>query len=439
MMRTGRDGRYLLADLPRRRIVLTASRPGYYTHRAAGRSGSRVILDCSSGCATTETDFDLIRGGVIGGSVVDKLQEPVERVQVSAWRISSAAASGRADMPQAVTDDRGSFRLAGLRPGIYRLTAQGRAPGSAREARTIEVKVGESEIVKNIAITLGSQATYQVSGVLVGPGFTKGGRTLLKLEDLSGSRRNLTARTAEDGGFRFNAVAEGRYLASATFSKRNPSRRGHQFLDVIEVRGDIDGLILHPASAGVVRGTIQISSGRVPARIPLLLSSNEGFGSRHFFVRTVEPRFEVGDLFPGSYRVEARSRQLYVKGVRQGEDIVPADDVTVSSGTNELVIVVAADQSKVYGKIRSPHGSEPLPHARVALDGASGKLSVLADQRGRFIFERVIPGEYRICAWSDIPADEVEDEIRWEQAGCANKIIPVEPDSQVEIDMRAAP
>ena len=84
MMRTGRDGRYLLADLPRRRIVLTASRPGYYTHHAAGRSGSRVILDCSSGCATKETDFDLVRGGVITGSVVDKLQEPVDRVQVSA-------------------------------------------------------------------------------------------------------------------------------------------------------------------------------------------------------------------------------------------------------------------------------------------------------------------------------------------------------------------
>ena len=128
-----------------------------------------------------------------------------------------------------------------------------------------------------------------------------------------------------------------------------------------------------------------------------------------------------------------------MRGLRQGEDIVPADDVTVSPGTNELVIVVAADQSKVYGKIRSPHSSEPLPHARVALDGAVGKLSVLADQRGCFIFERVIPGEYRICAWSDIPVDEVEDEIRWEQAGCANKIIPVEPDSQVEIDLRAAP
>ena len=89
--------------------------------------------------------------------------------------------------------------------------------------------------------------------------------------------------------------------------------------------------------------------------------------------------------------------------------------------------------------IRSPHGSEPLPHARVALDGEAGKLSALADQRGRFVFERVIPGEYRICAWSDIPVDEVEDEIRWEQAGCANKIIPVEPGSQVEIDLRAAP
>ena len=205
------------------------------------------------------------------------------------------------------------------------------------------------------------------------------------------------------------------------------------------MRGDIEGLILHPAGSGVIRGTIEISTGGVPAQIQLLLSSNEGFGRRLFRVSTVEPRFEIGDLFPGSYRVEAGSRQLYVRGVRRGEEIVPADDVAVSPGTNELVIVVAADQSKVYGMIRSPHGSEPLPHALVALDGAIGKLSVLADQRGRFIFERVIPGEYRICAWSDIPADEVEDEIRWEQAGCANKIIPVEPGSQVEIDLRAAP
>ena len=115
------------------------------------------------------------------------------------------------------------------------------------------------------------------------------------------------------------------------------------------------------------------------------------------------------------------------------------DDVTVSSGTDRFDIVVAADHGQVYGTIREPRTRRPLPHARVALDGAAGKVLAQADQVGRFVFGKVVPGEYRICAWADILPDEVEDETRWEEAGCVHKIIPVEPDNQVEIDLTAAP
>ena len=434
------DGRYQLLNLPAARIVLTAYRPGYYTRLAAGRSGSRIVLDCSSICARSGTDFELIHGAVISGVVVDKLREPIERVRVSARPSGEpSSARQRTQAGQAVTDDRGQFRLAGLRPGAYTLTAQGSAPGSPQEARTVEVEVHEGKQIDGLTITFGGQAAYQVSGVLAGMSPAKGDRVQIRLEGTGGSRQNFATRAGEDSNFHFAAVTEGRYLASAIVAKQGPRPSTRQFLDVVDVRGNIEGLVLRPAATGIVRGTVALAAGTAPSQFQLGFSSNEGFGSRWFRFTTGEPRFEVQGLVPGSYRVEARSSQVYVKGIRQGEDIASADDVTVSSGANRLDIVVAADHSQVYGTIREPRTGRPLPHASVALDGRGRKNLVQADQAGRFLFGKVIPGEYRICAWADIPAEKVEDEVSWEQAGCEHKIIPIDPESQVEIDLRAAP
>ena len=438
--RSRRDGRYQLLNLPAARIVLTAYRPGYYTRLAAGRSGSRIVLDCSSGCAQTGADFELIRGAVISGVVVDRLREPIDRVRVSTRPISGpSGARGGTGAAQAVTDDRGQFRLASLRPGVYTLTAQGSAPGSPREARTVEVEVHEGERIDGLTITFGSQAAYQVSGVLAGMSPAKGDRVQIRLEGIGGSRQNLSTRAGEDSNFHFAAVTEGRYLASAIVAQQGSGPSTRQFLDVVDVRGNIEGLVLRPAATGIVRGTVELAAGTAPSQFQLRFSSNEGFGNRWFRVKTAEPRFEVQDLVPGSYRVEARSSQVYVKGIRQGEGIASADNVTVSSGANRLDIVVAADHSQVYGMIREPRTGRPLPHASVALDGRGRKNLVQADQAGRFLFGKVIPGEYRICAWADMPAEKVADEVSWEQAGCEHKIIPIDPESQVEIDLRAAP
>ena len=95
--------------------------------------------------------------------------------------------------------------------------------------------------------------------------------------------------------------------------------------------------------------------------------------------------------------------------------------------------------AKFTGQSCAPTTGRPLPHGRVALDGDGGRLRVQSDQAGRFLFGKVIPGEYRICAWADIAPERVADEAEWERAGCENKIIPIDPDSEVEIDLTAAP
>jgi Carboxypeptidase regulatory-like domain len=113
--------------------------------------------------------------------------------------------------------------------------------------------------------------------------------------------------------------------------------------------------------------------------------------------------------------------------------------VILSPGLNRITVIAAADQSQVYGMILDPKTSQPLPNARVALQGDRGEYSVQTDQAGRFLFGKIIPGEYRICAWTDIAPERVAEEATWEQAGCQSRIIPIAPASEVEIDLKAAP
>ena len=82
--RSGPNGHFTLENLPAGRVVLTASRSGYYTRLAAGRAASEIRLDCTAGCAYSDLDFELVRGAVVTGSVADALGEP-SKALVSRW------------------------------------------------------------------------------------------------------------------------------------------------------------------------------------------------------------------------------------------------------------------------------------------------------------------------------------------------------------------
>ena len=385
-----------------------------------------------------DAHFELIRGAVIAGSVVDHLGEPIDGVQVSVRPIHSATERRNVrDIAQGPTDDRGKFRLAGLSPGVYSVTARGNAPGLPRETLTVQVEVDESQQFDGLTITFGGRARFRVSGVLVGVRTENLGRARIRLEGAEGSDRDFSSIVGDDGTFRFRRVIEGRYVASAVVGREGSSRHRRHFLGLIHVRSNIEGLTLQPAATAALRGTLE-NAAKAASPLRLLFTSTEGHGSRWLRVRGGEAHFELEGLVPGSYRIEARSSEVYVKGIRRQGKISSAEEVDLSSGPNRLDILIAADYSQIYGTVREPGTKRPLPHARVALDSDNGKISVQADQSAHFRFEKVMPGEYRICAWADMLIEDVEYETNWEEAGCANKIIPVEPESQVEIDLTAA-
>ncbi|MBI3695347.1 MAG: carboxypeptidase regulatory-like domain-containing protein [Acidobacteria bacterium] len=436
--RTAPDGRYRLLNVPPQRILLTASRPGYYTRRAAGRSGSEILLDCSAGCGDSRKDFELVRGAVITGLVIDKLGEPVEGARISASRTTRSKGGGDETVSaRAVTDDRGLFRLAGLEAGAYTVTARGMGPGSSNAARALELEVQEGQEIDGVTIILQSDTVFRVSGTVVGIEPVPSGPIGIHLERRG---RRLSVEAEKDGRFDFRGVLPDKYRASAVLPGQDGGKAGMIFLGVIDVQSDMTGLILRPSLTSLVQGTVKLATGPLPSQFPLAFSSKVGLDVREVLVKAPDFSFRIPDLLPGSYDIQAPTSSVYVKGVLRGDGIVPPTDITVSAGgINRLEIVVAADHARVYGTIRQRGSGLPLPHARVALEGSNGILSKQADQAGRFLFASVVPGEYRVCAWADIRPELTEDQASWERAGCATKVFPVEPDSDVEMDLAAAP
>ena len=440
--KTAGDGRYQLAGLPPGRTIVSASRPGYYT-RVAGKSGdSEILLDCVSGRGYAHNDFERFRGGVISGRVVDELAEPVERIPISLSRANPQKGGGDERVPTRVmTDDRGMFRVAGLEPGIYVVSARQKAGRFSYEADTESVKVRAGRETDGVSITLRRVPLFRVAGAVAGLGTAPDTRIKILLERVPKQGRSLSINAEKDGRFDFHDVPAGRYHLFAHLFEQNAHRSRTLLLrDAIDVQSDITDLIVQPSPSTGVAGAVRVVSGVAPPKFRLTFSSVGGRGSRGIQVMAPDYQFAIRDLPPGSYDIKAAGPEVYLKGIAAGGNLAPPRNVTVSAGgVTRLEILAAADHGRVRGTVRQGGTRSPVPHARVAIDGARGIRSEQADQNGRFLFANVIPGEYRICAWPDIRPELIDHEASWEKAGCAGKIFPVEPNSEVELDLTPAP
>lgn len=129
---TDADGRYEVADLPAGRFSLTVMRNGYVSLQFGQQRPFEPgrPLELADGQLIERVDFALPRGSVISGRVTDELGEPMAGVRMQAMRyrylpsgvrqLVPANLGGRFNM---VTNDLGEFRVFGLMPGTYVLSA----------------------------------------------------------------------------------------------------------------------------------------------------------------------------------------------------------------------------------------------------------------------------------------------------------------------------
>ncbi|MCB9383231.1 MAG: carboxypeptidase regulatory-like domain-containing protein [Bryobacterales bacterium] len=457
MARSDAEGRWSIAGPLEGRYFVSASRAGYYVALADGTARSSVLVDCAATCGPV--DFELVRGGAVNGVVEDDQGEPLQNVAIALRRegedeerpetrsdfgrgpsrFGRGGPGGSWGGDEVRSDDMGRFRVAGLQPGRYSISADGnRRPGAVRYSLagepTIEVEAGE-ELDMRVAMQRSvTPSGLKISGVVQGVDLS-GGRRMLFVSEMrdaaSGVAPRFTQRTTavrEDGSFEVAGLTPARY----SFTLHQDGGRGPMMrtaLGPVDVRGDMTGLTLTPVPTVRVAGRFELDSDGEARGLMAQLDPLDGSPSINVNAGRMDRDF--AERAPaGLYRIRVRSRDWFLDGVELNGEAVDPERTPILGDTTELVIHVSDRFARVEGLVRAPSPEAASPRYRVTLtsEGAEGRPDEQStDQNGGFVFERITPGEYRICAR---PYDAERD------AACAiERRFPVEAGAEIELGL----
>ncbi|PYR61844.1 MAG: hypothetical protein DMF85_01230 [Acidobacteria bacterium] len=323
---TDEQGRFQIGELVAGTYTISASKAGFvdgiYGQRRPAQPGTPVQL--SDGQQLGSVDVRLLRGGVITGRVLDEDGEPLARAMVTVMRYQYVRGE-RQLTPAGVdqSDDRGQYRVFGLPPGEYFVSATatgiagalrgvaaaviggagagrggpGRGgpgalggglgalfgagaeadpeptgyaptyyPGVIAPSEATKIPVAGGQETTGIDFQLQLVPTITVSGIVVGTEGTSVGVTLLPDDGGAGILRGqmFRANTKEDGTFSIVNVTPGRYTAVARSGGRSDEPRAAT--QNLLVNGEnITGLTLTLIGGITVSGNITVESSGTPA------------------------------------------------------------------------------------------------------------------------------------------------------------------------------
>lgn len=163
---TDGQGRFVFNALPAGNYRLSATRSPYlatnYGQTRAGGAGRSILLGSGQQVALT---FPMLRPGSIEGTIVDELGAPLVNGQVQATRYGMVQGVRRTTASVTVgTDDRGRYRLFGLAPGDYYISA---APQGFQMQTLQRAAIGQASYERAIQAALAGRGASEPTGLSI--------------------------------------------------------------------------------------------------------------------------------------------------------------------------------------------------------------------------------------------------------------------------------
>ncbi|MEO8435694.1 MAG: carboxypeptidase-like regulatory domain-containing protein, partial [Pyrinomonadaceae bacterium] len=447
---TDPEGKYRITGVPEGAFLIAPAAPAFVISDVSNSGGQTLIIN--KGDNVEGIDFDLIRGGVITGKITDANGLPIveEGVNLLSAENSRSGSSSHISV-NFQTDDRGIYRIFGIRPGrykvyvgaqsVYRGVGRGRRslpitfyPDTPEAAKAAVIEIGEGTEATRIDITLGRALEgFAVSGRVVdgetGKPVSNVAISLSKIMIIDANSTSSYGGVTDvssnvDGAFRLEKLPAGKYSLSIQPRPESDLRAEQVTVDVIDQ--DVTGLLIKTATGASLSGTVILEGGRGPNTVAaqrlswisaFLRNESPGFGLSQSAEIKPDGSFRIGGLVAGNvtFSVASRGPTGNAKPVTisrvERDGVVQPNGIQVQTGEHlsGIRIVAAYSSGSIRGVVKVENGTLPPGGHLVVILSKVGETNTvpgggaLADARGHFLIEGLAAGTYELTVSAYIP------------------------------------
>ncbi|MCC7125546.1 MAG: carboxypeptidase regulatory-like domain-containing protein [Acidobacteria bacterium] len=449
---TDAEGRFDVAELPAGRYVISVSRSGYVMTTAGARTPGQpgTPIQLSDGQRLDKVNIAMIRGGAITGRIVDEFGEPISDVRVSAERMITMSGTRRLVNTSSgdMTDDLGQFRLHGLPPGEYYVSASQRemmsfmAPNTASASTSIEghaptyypgvtdtasarrVAVRAGQEVPNASFALVPARLGRISGRVLNSRsepYANGILMVTRDDETNGFSSTQGTPVRPDGSFQTAPLPPGRYMLMLRPMGGMPQPDTEVARADVRVDGaDVSDLLLVAGPGGIIRGRVLTDDGTVPEFAPrqVRVMTTPGTPGRQMMgmpPATVNDdwTFELSGLIDAvRLRSVVESAEWTLHSVISGGRDVIDEGIDMAPGRvlEDVDIVLTRKITELSGVVTNDRG-QPVTDAWVVIFSANPDLwgfgtrhvrVVRPDTNGKYTTRVVAGDDLRVLAVSGI-------------------------------------
>ena len=462
------------------RFVVQSAKSG--AHMLSFARNGYVRTSVIAGSQLQDVMVGMIRAGSVSGRLTNEIGEPLEGIEVQLLRrtFDEHGTEGLMESVTVRTNDLGEYRLYWVTPGTYYITAQLKdagdppeninSPAKARYVTSFYPGVADTPNAARLVVTAGAElnginwslqaspnaAGYSISGRVIDSRTGRGGGASISLARHTPFDPGTIEEIADgDGAFELKDVEPGVYwlrAVSREVVQGSDTESSTQIAISVGDR-DIEGVTLTTTPGIRISGRILLEgpfSNVTPERLGIVLQPVAGnSASRPRPAQRPNPdgTFTIDSVSPGPYRLVVRSlpREYFIREARMGlTDFLGLPLTITESSTGPLQIIASSASGELDGIVLNGE-RQPFPGIEAVLipdrqrERKELYLKTRTDREGRFSFEGIPPGDYKLFAWENLEQYGYFDLAVVQQADPQATPVRVTESSTQSIEVRSIP